>query len=220
MGTGVELGSVGAPTALSVPPALPQHPREHLLSGLFSPGCDLSVWRLQENEVAFFKVPKRQRRSFTLLLGLSSRGFGVFGSKVRLLQSSPCICFLCLCVWHSLLPQFADFVTMAFKLPLERTAAVRGALTCVGREEKCFKTGGSAAFYTKIAPGSFAPWPWTQPCPKEPPGSPGNSRERGDSGDKCPCCPSSTSGLVCPQFDAVPNGPGGTRSGDKAAAGS
>lgn len=126
----------------------------------------------------FFKVPKRRRRSFTLLLGLSSQGFGVFGSKVRLSQSSPCSCFLCLCVWQSLLPQFADFVTMAFKPPPERTAAVRGALTCIGREEKCFKAGGSAAFYIKIAPGSIAPWPWGQPGPREPPASPGNSRER------------------------------------------
>lgn len=114
----------------------------------------------------FLKVPKRRRRSSTLLLGLSSEGFGVFGSKVRLLQSSPCICFLRLCVWQSLLPQFADFVTMAFQLPPERTAAATAALTCIGREEKCFKAGGSAAFYIKPAPGALPHGHGDSPAPR------------------------------------------------------
>lgn len=113
----------------------------------------------------FLKVPKRWRSS-TLLLGLSSQGFGVFGSKVRLFQSSLCIRFLCLCVWQSLLPQFADFVTMAFQLPPERTAAATGALTCVGREEKCFKAEGNAAFSTKTAPGALPQGRGDSPAPR------------------------------------------------------
>lgn len=166
----------------------------HFLQRARPAGCDIRAWKLQENKVAFFKAPKRLRRCFTLLLGLSAQCFGVFGSKIRLLKGSLCICFLCLYIFQSLLPQFADFVTMAFKAPLERTAAVREALTCIAEEQKGFRAGGSATLYIKIAPGSIAPW---QPCtaPRSlqslwanadcgPPGE-----AEGYGRDECPQCP-------------------------------
>lgn len=132
-------------------------------------GCAMRVWKLQEKKLAFFfKAPKRLRRCFALLLGLSSQCFRVFGSKIRLLQGSLCICFLCLSIFQSLSPQFADFVMMAFKAAPERTAAVRGTLTRIGKEQKGFRAGGSTTLYIKIASGSVAPWPWRWPCRKEP----------------------------------------------------
>lgn len=42
----------------------PQHPREQLLSGTFSPGCDLGVWKLQENKVDFLKSPQEVEKKF------------------------------------------------------------------------------------------------------------------------------------------------------------
>lgn len=137
----------------------------------------------------------------------------MFGNKIRLLKGSLCICFLCLYIFQSLLPQFADFVTMAFKAPPERIAAVRGALTCIGKEQKGFRAGGSTTLYIKIALGSIAPWPWRQPCLKEPPVSLGKGRSwltwrgRGVQQERVPSAsPPAASckfGMMCYQLTAL-----------------
>lgn len=189
----------------------------HFLQRARPAGCDMRVWKLQENKLVFFKAPKRLRRCFTLLLGLSSQYFGVFGSKIRLLQSSLCLCFICLCIVQSLLPQFADLVMMAFKAPPERMVAARGARTFIGKEQKGFRAGGSATLYIKIAPGSIAPQPWRQPCSKEPPVSLSTGRlwltrrGRGVQQGRVPSLPphaaSCTSGLMCYQLTVLLGAP-------------
>lgn len=162
--------------------------------------CDVRVWKLQENKLALFEAPRRLRRCFTLLLGSSSQCFGVHGSKIRLLQGSLGICFLCLYIFQSLLPPFADFVAVASASSSERMAAVRGAFTCIGKQQKALGAGGSTTLYIKQHMGALPHGHGESSAPRSPQAKAdhGSARDtEAHSRDKCPSWSHAARGGQC-----------------------